>query len=401
MVGDTTVEPTQRFTTPVVLSIAAVAMALVAMIGQPGSVDAVTVAALAVGLLPWALVAGGVRVPLFLFVGVSIAVAFVVVVGQSNPGGMFPVMIALVWVALHTDDRRVMVAVLAIAAVPIIIVTFTDGGLDENGTVYMLCGLGFSWLTGRLLHRQQRLTAELREMNDLRVEHAASAERTRIAREVHDVVAHSLTVVMLHLTGARRALATDPERADQALARAEKVGRESLDSVRQVVGLLRDGDVGRQRGPAPPQPSLRDVTELIEGYRLGGLDVTTRVDVGAGDVDPATQLVVYRIVQESLSNVLQHAPGAACEVVIEIGAEPPAALGVTVTNAARQNAPADPRGSDRVGLGLRGMDERVRAAGGTFAAGPLSTGGWQVRATLPVRTTGSREVTWTTAPTTP
>jgi signal transduction histidine kinase len=398
MVGDTTVEPTQRFTTPVVLSIAAVAMALVAMIGQPGSVDAVTVAALAVGLLPWALVAGGVRVPLFLFVGVSIAVAFVVVVGQSNPGGMFPVMIALVWVALHTDDRRVMVAVLAIAAVPIIIVTFTDGGLDENGTVYMLCGLGFSWLTGRLLHRQQRLTAELREMNDLRVEHAASAERTRIAREVHDVVAHSLTVVMLHLTGARRALATDPERADQALARAEKVGRESLDSVRQVVGLLRDGDVGRQRGPAPPQPSLRDVTELIEGYRLGGLDVTTRVDVGAGDVDPATQLVVYRIVQESLSNVLQHAPGAACEVVIE--PDRSAGLVVVVSNSAVPPTVAD-RPTGRVGLGVRGMDERVRAAGGTFAAGPLSTGGWQVRATLPGRKIGQREVTWTTATTRP
>ena len=148
-------------------------------------------------------------------------------------------------------------------------------------------------------------------MNELRVEHAAAAERTRIARDVHDVVAHSLTVVMLHVTGARRALATDPARADEALARAEMVGRESLDSIRQVMGLLRDPGGGhptcRRTGARPT------CAALIDGYRAGGLDVTSDRQLDAdGSLDPAVELVVFRVVQESLANVLQHAPGAAC-----------------------------------------------------------------------------------------
>ena len=93
-----------------------------------------------------------------------------------------------------------------------------EKGFDEAGIVYFLGGMGIAWMSGAMLRRQEALTAQLRSMRDVEVEQLAAAERARLAREVHDVVAHSLTIVMLNLTGARRALATQPQRADEALA---------------------------------------------------------------------------------------------------------------------------------------------------------------------------------------
>ena len=130
--------------------------------------------------------------------------------------------------------------------------TIEKGSIDESGIVYFTGGIGISWLSGWLLRRQAALTAQVEAMRDTQVQQLAAQERARIAREVHDVVAHSLTVVMLNLTGARRALATDPDRADEALARAEVVGRDSLDSIRQVMGLLRDPE----SGDVLPQPTI-------------------------------------------------------------------------------------------------------------------------------------------------
>ena len=187
-------------------------------------------------------------------------------------------------------------------------------------------------------------------MQDRVVAHAAIAERTHIAREVHDVVAHSLTVMMLHLTGARRLLRTDSEAADEALAQAEAIGRASLDAVRQTVGLLRAD--GTSDAVGPPRPGLGQVDELIERSRAGGLDVTTDLDATAECIAPAVQLVVYRVVQESLSNVLQHGPGATCAVRLRADR-----LEVVNTPSA---SPAPP--TTRRGLGLVGMAERVRAA---------------------------------------
>jgi signal transduction histidine kinase len=401
--------PTPRANTLILCALAAV-MVIVAIIGEPGANSPLSVIALLVGLIPWALIAGGVRVPLPAFIAVAIAVAVVVVLVESNPGGMFPVMIALVWVALNTDDWRVLAGTFVASIAPIIIDTMTGGGVDENGTVYMVSGAGFSFVTGRLLRRQSQLTADLRAMDQLAAEHAAAAERTHIAREVHDVVAHSLTVVMLHLTGARRALATDPARAEEALARAEEVGRESLDSVRQVVGLLRDGERSTSGATDPPQPGLGDIEGLIDGYRLGGLDVVDHVELDDVELDLAIQLVVYRVVQESLSNALQHSPGASCEVRISVSADGDAGgaagrrtLTVDVTNSAPARAllGRPDAAAERVGLGVSGMRERVRAAGGSFAAGPTSDGGWSVRAMMPLRFSTVQGVTWPAVPTTP
>ena len=129
--------------------------------------------------------------------------------------------------------------------------TIDKGSADDSGIIYFAGGLGISWMSGALLRRQEALTAEVRAMRDVEVERRAATERAHLAREVHDVVAHSLTVVMLNLTGARRALSTDPAGADAALARAEVVGRDSLDSIRQVMDLLREPDARGRAGHAP------------------------------------------------------------------------------------------------------------------------------------------------------
>ena len=245
--------------------------------------------------------------------------------------------------------------------------------------VYFIGGIGISWLAGRMLRRQELLNQDLQEMNELRVEHAAVAERARIARDVHDVVAHSLTVVMLHLTGARRALAADPAQADQALARAELVGRESLDSIRQVMGLLRDPGGGTD----VPVPGLADLPALIDGYRAGGLDIQSDLSSMPTDADAAVGLVVFRVVQESLTNVLRHAPGAACRVAVRAGADATARhVEVEVGNGV---APRIGAVDLRTGLGVRGMVERVRALGGRLEAGPVTGGGWRVWAMIPLR----------------
>ena len=300
------VDSGQRLSTTLVLAIAAVGCALLAIFGEDGSFRAGTIAPALLGLVPWALEAAGVRVPPALFAAWSLGCAAAIVLWQENPGGMFPVMVMVVWVLRETGDFRVTVPTIVVSAGLIIGLAIMDGNTHESGALYFLGGIGISALSGLMLRRQELITAELAAMNELRVEHAASEERARIARDVHDVVAHSLTVVMLHLTGARRVLATDPQAADEALARAESVGRDSLESIRQVMGLLREP--GREA-----VPGIAELPSLLEAYRAGGLAIDASVD-NVRALDPATGLVIYRVVQESLTNALRHAPGAACRV---------------------------------------------------------------------------------------
>ena len=388
-----------------VLSIMAVVMTLPAVFGQ-GWPGPTTVLGVVVGLLPWALTALGVRIPLLAFVGLSLAAAVMVVVFDRNPGGMFPLYATVVLVTKSTDDWWA-VGGIAVAAVGIIsALGLLERSADESGLAYFAGGVGISALSGRMLRRQELLTDELRAMQVRALEHAADAERTRIAREVHDVVAHSLTVVMLHLTGARRTLASDPARADEALARAEGVGRESLDSVRQVVGLLRSGEV-QPAQPAEPQPGLAELDSLVARYRSAGLDVSTEIALGEPVIDTCNALIVYRVVQESLSNAMQHAPGSSCSVGIAVrrhlGRGEAVVEVVVESTAGTGEAGRQPVGMVRSGLGLRGMHERVTAAGGELSAGRNDGGGWRVAATLPIGPwapdAGSDQRSWTASPT--
>lgn len=374
MPGEAPLEARERLSTTLMLSAAAVATALVAMFGEEGSFSALTTLCALAGLVPWALAAGGVALHPVAFALLGVPPGVVVVAVDENAGGMFPLMLVVVWVTRTAPSRWLVTVVIAASGAAIAVLAWRKSSMHEAGMVYFLGGLGISWLAGLMLRRQEALTDQVRALRDLEVERLAADERARLAREVHDVVAHSLTIVLLNVTGARRALASRPEAADDALARAELVGRDSLDSIRQVMGLLREPGGGH----ALPQPDLAGLGQLVDGYRGAGLEVDLAVDDVA--VEATVELVAYRVVQESLANVLEHAPGA--RATVAVGRAGDDHVEVVVANTA---PPAPPARGDRAGLGARGMAERVRAVGGDLEAGPTADGGWRVAARLPAR----------------
>jgi len=251
----------------------------------------------------------------------------------------------------------------------------------EPGTFWpWSTGVVFSWLAGTGLAIQQRLLAELRAAQaDLRRQ-VAVEERQRIAREIHDVAAHSLAVTMLHLTGARLLLqrAGGDARAVAALAEAERLGRQSLDDVRRTVGLLDGGGDSPPAGLAAPLPAGKDVCALVQQYRDAGLEVSVDVQGDLGGLPAATGLALYRITQEALANAVKHAPGARAWVRVVVDGE--VQLVVRNTGGATSALTA---GSDAPhGRGLVGMRERAALLGGRMVAGPDGAG-WCVTCALP------------------
>ena len=386
-VRDRTIAPEPRLSTTTVMAIAAGAAALVAMFGAEGSFTMTTVTFALAGLVPWALVAGGVRVPPAVFLAMTMAPAAVIVLVDRNPGGVFPIMVTVVWIARSVAPGVLTALTVGAGAAVIVALAVLERTAHETGTVYFLGGLGIATLAGSMLRRQEVLLARLSDANARHAAHAVVEERTRIAREVHDVVAHSLTVTMLHVTGARRALEKDPDRAAEALDRAESVGRDSLESIRRIVGLLRTADDGA--GAPTPLPELTDIPALVDQYRVAGMCVTERVHLEGVVADATTSLTAFRVVQEALANALQHAPGA--PVRLDVVGDPAEAVLRIVAENPTGGRPAG-RG-DRAGLGLRGMAERVRAAGGTIRTGTVEADGadpvgspvWRVEALLPIR----------------
>jgi signal transduction histidine kinase len=234
-----------------------------------------------------------------------------------------------------------------------------------------LAGGTFTFLAGLLLRHQLQLVAQLRAAQAGLATKARAEERNRIARDLHDVIAHTLTVSLLHVMSARLAVEHDPDDALRSLAEAERLGRESLDEVRAVVGMLRaDGDVN---GTAP-LPGVMAVPELVERFQSAGAEVTLSVDGDTTRLPATVGLAIYRILQEALTNVIKHAPGWPADVRLAVGAS---AVTLTVHSA---GAPGS--GS---GLGVVGMRERAESLGGHCDAGPAGHG-WLVLATFPIAT---------------
>ncbi|MFC9789115.1 sensor histidine kinase [Rhodococcus sp. NPDC127528] len=223
-----------------------------------------------------------------------------------------------------------------------------------------------------LLWQNRALEAE-RSGQRAEWERATIAERQRIARDIHDVVGHSLSVTLLHLSGARHALESDRDvdEAIDALRDAERVGREAMADIRRTVGLL-----ATEGTDSAALPGVEDIAALVESVRGAGLSVSYRTD-GSPNVSPGTGLALYRITQESLANVAKHAPASAAAVRLEFTA---AQARVTVENGLATR----PRGHRRAGSGLTGMAERAAQLGGTVQAGPdPNAPRWVVDARLP------------------
>jgi len=228
-----------------------------------------------------------------------------------------------------------------------------------------------------------RRTAEaiLREQEELRrqdlARQAVLEERARIARELHDVVAHHMSVIAMQAEAAPYKIPDLPEAARHTFHVVRDAAREALTETRRVVGLLRSDDEGAERAP---QPGLDRLDDLVSGARRSGLAVSVDVVGVPRPLAAGVDLSAYRIVQESLSNAARYAPGARVLVEIRYGAD---RLDVGVADDGPRSTPAESQGG---GHGLVGMRERVTMLGGTMEAGPLPEGGWAVTASLPYGT---------------
>lgn len=221
------------------------------------------------------------------------------------------------------------------------------------------------------VERSRRLAVE----RDAAVAVAAEQERRRIARDLHDVIAHSLTVVVAQADGGRYAARTDPAAAVRSLETVATTARAALVDLRAALGVLRSDD----RAATTPLPGLVDVPDLVASVRAGGHAVELTVVGGSTGLSGGEALTLYRVVQESLTNVMKHAgAGAAATVLLE---HHPDRVAVTVTDDGAGTA-ARPTGAG-TGSGLDGMRERVAAAGGELRAGPRPGGGWSVHAVVP------------------
>ncbi|HET6731329.1 sensor histidine kinase [Mycobacterium sp.] len=234
--------------------------------------------------------------------------------------------------------------------------------------------LGMGWLVGYLMRTQQQLMIKQQEAQAQLAEHAAADERRRIAREVHDVIAHSLSVTLLHTTAARRGLQEDRDVDDavEALEQAEQLGRQAMADIRRTVGLLDDGPMKRS-----PEPGIDEITILVEDFVRAGLDVTLHVDGPVSRVPGAVGLALYRITQESLANIAKHAPDAQSVVTLVISHT---SAMLTITNQLPVSVGATAASEGR---GLRGMRQRVELLGGHIDIGP-SGDGWAVKADIPL-----------------
>jgi signal transduction histidine kinase len=288
---------------------------------------------------------------------------------------------AAVFLAALLRDRRQAVAGLAAVIGAEACVAFNDprGSLGD----FIFLGLVFVvvWTIGFTLGRKDEAADQARERalqaeseREERARVAVAEERARIARELHDVVGHSVSVMTVQASGVRRLLRPDQQREREALLVVERTGREALAEMRRMVGVLRRPE----EGPAlAPQPSLEHVGRLVEQAREAGLPVELRVEGEVVQLPVGVDLTAYRLVQEGLTNALKHARATRAEVVVNYS---DGHVEVVVSDDGRGAGDGD----DGSGHGLVGMRERVSVYGGELDAGPRPEGGYRLRAKLPL-----------------
>ena len=314
--------------------------------------------------------------------GALVLGAFLVSHSKGLPIGVFLAMLlAFYSVGAHCDDRRSpivgAVAVLAIAAADLARPgTFSASGTRPSAWL----AFAIAWLVGRdLRRRRQRVTdledraERLEREREEKAQLAVAEERGRIARELHDVIAHGVSVIVAQARAGPH-LVNEPERVASVFRAIESSGRDALVELRRLLGILRSEDEQLAIGP---QPGLDSLQSLIEQARASGLPVRLRVEGDPVHLPAGVDLSAYRIVQEALTNVVKHASATSAEVVLCFGAR---ALELDVLDDGL-GAAASVNGG---GHGLIGMRERVALYGGTIETGPRIGGGYAVHARLPL-----------------
>lgn len=362
------VERVARRAAPVVVALLAV---LAAVLGERSA--AVGVAAVA-GIAAVAVVLAAVPVQGWPLAGgcVVVLAGFTVLAGGGASNvGWFGVCVLAAWCAFAAGVAQALVF-LAVAAAGFVVQLGVVS--PDSGWAAWIAGTTLTTLACLLAAQQRVLLAQLREAQAGLADRTRAEERTRVARELHDVIGHALTVTLLHLGTARLALADEPETARASLEEAERQARRSLEDIRASVGLLRDDSP-----TTTPLPGGADLAELVDTFRRTGTPVTWRVEGDPAALAPTTGLAAYRIAQEALTNAARHAPGAATDVCLRVaGGE----AHLVVDSAGAPGRRTTARAGEPPGAGLVGMRERAAAVGGRVDAGPSGTG-WRVEAVLP------------------
>ena len=242
--------------------------------------------------------------------------------------------------------------------------------------VAAVSGTAFAWVAGSAVRAQARTAGELVAMQADAARHQIAEERQQLAREFHDLVAHTLSVTMLHMTAVRMSL-EDGESGEalEALAEAQRAGREAMREMRQTVTLLGSSPPA---GPSAALPHIADLPDLVAGYVAAGLKVDLDADGDLTSVAGDVGLAAYRIAQESLTNAAKHAPGSAAAVRVRLDR---GQLRLAITNDIPSSAPPPPAGPG-LGHGIAGMTQRATLTGGSLQAGPDGSR-WRVEAVLP------------------
>jgi signal transduction histidine kinase len=306
----------------------------------------------------------------------------------ESPASLIATLLALYSVAAHADRGRAAFAVTLGIAVPCVLEVTADNG-DIYDVWVIVPIFVVPWLAGRAVRASRRqadrlrlLTERLRAERDALVRLALIDEHTRIARELHDSIAHAVTVMVLQAGAAEQVLASAPDRARAAAGAIEELGRQALGDLRRMLGVLGGQEPA---GALAPPVGLGEVDRLIAHMRQAGLPVQLEVHGAPAELPAGVDISAYRIIQEGLTNALKHAGGVLTTVTLDYGRD---ALVVEITD--------DGSGPGRPSLagarqGLIGMRERVALHGGTLEAGPGERGGYVVRARLNLEPTGPVE----------
>jgi signal transduction histidine kinase len=311
-----------------------------------------------------------------------VAVTGTFIARDFKPFELFIAWLIVVYtVAAHEESdnalRGLVVAVLAMATIGL-----NDGFGARSDGITVEIFVFASWGLGRAIRRRETAADELREhaqqleaRREEQEQEALAGERTRIARELHDVVAHGVSVMVVQAQGAQRVLQREPSRATEALRSIESSGREALVELRRLLGVLRPDF---EEDATSPQPGLDELGSLVDGVRNGGLAVDLEVEGTACPLPPGLALAAYRIIQEALTNVVKHAQASRAHVAVRYL---PNFIELEVSDNGRGTRLNNNRG---LGHGLIGMRERTNLYGGTLQAGPSDSAGYSVLARLPL-----------------
>ncbi|MFC4854959.1 sensor histidine kinase [Actinophytocola glycyrrhizae] len=302
---------------------------------------------------------------------------------EIGVASMFTACIALYTLVAYVGRRS---ALLFLAVNEVVTLVQTPWQFPEQWVITLIVvnlSLAFSWALGEFVGARRAYQAELEQRlrlleteRDQQARIAVAEERARIARELHDVVAHAVSVMVVQADGAAYAVRSQPDLAERAVNTIASTGRDALTELRRLLGVLRSEDAGGER---TPQPGTRSLSELAARVRAVGLPVQLDIVGNVDDLPAGVGLGIYRIVQEALTNSLKHAgPGTAATVRV-------ARTGDRVDLSIVDNGRRSSRSLVGVsgGNGLIGMRERALVFGGTLAAGPRAGGGWEVTASLP------------------